>query len=84
MTNEVSAVFHNGSNYYYHFIIKELENKFDRKFEYPCKITKKWKTFFFPIERKCHKIDKDENESVITLSHKIKFIDSVRFTTILL
>ena len=26
-----------------------------------------------------YKIDKDGNESVVTLSYKIKFIDSVRF-----
>ena len=28
--NEIPVVFHNGSNHAYHFIIKELENEFDR------------------------------------------------------
>ena len=28
--NEILVVFHNGSNYDYHFIIKELANEFDR------------------------------------------------------
>ena len=33
MANEVPAVFHNGSNYDYHFIIKELATKFEGEFE---------------------------------------------------
>ena len=31
--NEIPVVFHNGSNYDCHFIIKELANKFEEKFE---------------------------------------------------
>ena len=31
--NEISVVFHNSSNYDYHFIIKELANEFEGKFE---------------------------------------------------
>ena len=31
--SEIPVVFHNGSNYDYHFIIKELANKFEGKFE---------------------------------------------------
>ena len=31
--NYISLVFHNGSNYDYHFIITELSNIFGRKFE---------------------------------------------------
>ena len=30
--NEIPVVFHNGLNYDYHFIIKELPNKFEGKF----------------------------------------------------
>ena len=33
MPHEIPVVFHNGSNYDYHFIIKELANKFDGQFE---------------------------------------------------
>ena len=29
---EIPSVFHNGSNYDYHFIIKELANEFEGKF----------------------------------------------------
>ena len=31
--NEIPVVFHNGSNCVYHFIIKELANEFEGKFE---------------------------------------------------
>ena len=31
--DEIPAVFHNGSNYDYHFIIKKLVNKFEGQFE---------------------------------------------------
>ena len=33
MPNEIPVVFHNGSNHDYHFIIKELANDFQGKFE---------------------------------------------------
>ena len=35
MPNEIPVVFHNGSNYDYHFIIKELANEFEGQFECP-------------------------------------------------
>ena len=36
----------------------------------------KYKTFSFPIKKEIEKIEKDGNESVETVSHKIRFIDS--------
>ena len=42
--SEILVVFHNGSNYDYHFIIKKLTNKFERKLESSV-----------PIERKLQK-----------------------------
>ena len=39
--------------------------------------TEKCKTFSVPIEKVVTKIVKDGNESVITISYKIRFIDSV-------
>ena len=33
MPIKIPVVFHDGLNYDYHFIIKELSNKFDGKFE---------------------------------------------------
>ena len=33
VSNEIPVVFHNGSKYDYHFIIKELANEFEGQFE---------------------------------------------------
>ena len=77
--NEIPIVFHNCSNYEYHFIIKELANKFEGKFECLGENTEKYKTFSVPIEKEVIKVDKDGNKSVVTISYKIKFIDSARF-----
>ena len=34
MPNKIPVVFHNGSNYDYHFIIKELAKEFKSQFDY--------------------------------------------------
>ena len=47
MLNEISVVFYNGSNYDYHFNIKELENEFERQFECLGENTEKYKFFRF-------------------------------------
>ena len=73
------VVFHNGSNYDYHFIIKELSNEYEGQFECLWENTEKFKTFYVPIEKEVTKIDKDGNESVVIMFYKIKFIDSARF-----
>ena len=41
--------------------------------------TEKYKIFSVPIEKEITKIDKEGNESVATISYKLKFIDSARF-----
>ena len=79
MPDEISAVFHNGSNYDYRFIMKDLANQFKGKFECLGENTEKYKTFSVPIEREIKKIDKDGSEGITTLSYKIKFIDIARF-----
>ena len=73
------VVFHNGSNYDYYFIIKELANEFEGQLECFGENTEKYKTFSVPTEKEVTNIDKDGNESVVTISYKIKFIDSARF-----
>ena len=50
--NEIHVAFHDGWNYDYHFIIKELANEFEKKFECLGKNSEKYKTFFIPIEKK--------------------------------
>ena len=81
MPNEISipVVFHNGSNYDYHCIIKELANESEEQFECLGENTENYKTFSVPIKNEVPKIDKDCNESAVTISYKIKFIDSARF-----
>ena len=79
MPNEIPVVLHNGSNYDYHFIIKELANDFEGKLECFGKNAEKHKTFSIPIEKEVTKIDKDGNESVVIIFYEIKFIDSATF-----
>ena len=77
--NDISEVFHRGSDYDYHFIIKELANEFEGQFECIGENKVKCKTFSVPLKKEILKTDKDGNEIVDTISYKIKFIDSVRF-----
>ena len=63
----------------YHFIIKELANEFEGKFECLGENAEKYKTFSIPIGKEDTKMDKNGNESVVIISYKIKFIDSARF-----
>ena len=44
VSNEVPVVFHDGSNYDYHFIRKELEKKCEGEFECLGENTEKYKT----------------------------------------
>ena len=69
---EIPIVFHNGSTYDYHFIIKELVKEFDGNFECLGENTEKYITFSVPIRKKI------ENKN-IEITYKIKFIDSYRF-----
>ena len=81
VSNEIPVVFHNGSNYDYDFIIKELANEFEGQFKCLGENKKQCKTYSFPIKKVIKEIDKGGNESVVTISYKIKFIDSARFMT---
>ena len=65
-------MFHNGSIYDYHFIIKELLKEFKSNFECLGKNTEKYITFSVPIKKKI------ENKG-LEITCKIKFIDSYRF-----
>ena len=69
---EIPIVFHNGSTYDYHFIIKELVKEFDVNFKCFGEHTEKYITFSVPIKKKTENKD-------IEITHKIKFIDSYRF-----
>ena len=68
----IPVIFHNGSTYDYHFIIKELAREFDGNFECLGENTEKYKTFSVPIKKRI------DNKN-IDITYKIKFIDSFRF-----
>ena len=68
----IPVIFHNGSAYDYHFIIKELAYEFDGNFECLGENTEKYITFSVPIKKRI------ENKN-IDVTYKIKFIDSFRF-----
>ena len=76
---EIPVVFHNGSTYNYHFIIKELAEEFEGEFECLDENAEKYLTFSVPIKKETTKKDKNGNDKIIKISCKIKFIDSCRF-----
>ena len=65
-------MFHNGSTYDYHFIIKELVKEFKSNFECLGENTEKYITFSVPIKKKIENKD-------LEITYKLKFIDSYRF-----
>ena len=69
---EIPVVFHNGSTYDYHFIIKELAKEFQGNFECLGENTEKYITFSVPIKKRIENKD-------LEITDKIKFIDSYRF-----
>ena len=72
ISKQIPIVFHNGSTYDDHFIIKELVKEFDGNFECLGENTEKYITFSAPIKKKIENKD-------IEITYKIKFIDSYRF-----
>ena len=68
----IPVIFHNGSTYDYHFIIKELACEFEGNFDCLGENTEKYITFSVPIKKRI------ENKNM-DITYKIKFIDSFRF-----
>ena len=68
---EIPVVFHNGSTYDYHFIIKQLAEEFKGKFA--CLGENTENTLLFQYQS----IKKNDNDE--TIMYKSKFIDSFRF-----
>ena len=67
---KIPIVFHNGSTYDYHFIIKQLAEDFKGQFECLGENTEKYITFSLPIKE-------DDNSKKIT--YKLKFTKVYRF-----
>ena len=76
---EVPAVFHNGSNFDYHFIIKELAKEFEGELNCLGENTEKYKTFSNLIINEVKRIDKNGEEITKTISYRLQFIDGARF-----
>ena len=70
--------FHNGSNYDYHFIIKEPEKKFEGEFKYLRENTEKYKTFSVLMTKEVKRIAKNGEKITKTISYKLQFIVSAR------
>ena len=71
IAKNILVVFHNGSTYNYHFLIKELTEEFEEQFECLGENTEKYITFSVLIKR-----EPDNGKSI---TYKIMFIDSFRF-----
>ena len=76
---KILTVFHNGCNYDYHFIIKELAEKLKKQF--PCLVenTEKYIIFTVPIEEEVIKIDNNGEKVTKNMSYILKFIERARF-----
>ena len=68
---EFPIIFHNGSRYDYHFIIKKLATEFKGKFDCLGETIEKYITLLAPIKKYLN------NDKAIP--YKLKFIDSYRF-----
>ena len=73
-------VFHNGSNYDYHFIMKELAEELIKQFNCWGENTEK----YIKKEKEITRINKNGEEVTKNISYILKFIDSRRFIASLL
>ena len=71
---EILVVFHNGSTYDYHFIIKELAKEFKGNFGCLGENTEKCIILSVPIKK-----EHDNGKATI---YKLKFVDSYRFVNV--
>ena len=68
----IPVIFHSGSTYDYHFIIRELVKEFESNFECLGENTEKYITFSVPIKKRLR-------NKYIEITYKIKFVDNFRF-----
>ena len=87
ITKEIPVVFHNGSTYDYHFIIKQLAREFEGYFHCSGENTEKYITFSVPIKKVIENDNDNDNDNykakainnVETVTYRLKLIDSCRF-----
>ena len=68
----IPIIFHDGSTYDYHFIIRVLVKEFEGNLECLGESTEKYITFSVPLKKRIENKDME-------ITYKIKFIDSFRF-----
>ena len=76
---KIPIVFHHGSNYDYHFVIKDLAQEFKKQFTCLGENTVKYITFKVPIEKEVTRTDKNWEKMTKNISYILQFIDSARF-----
>ena len=72
VSQEIPVKINNGSEYDYHFLIKELAEEFKGQFECLEENTEEYITFSVPIK-------KEQHDNGKTITYKIKFSGSFRF-----
>ena len=73
---KISIVFHNGPNYDYHFIIKDVAGEFKKIITCLGEYTEKYITLTIPIRKEVTRIDKNGEEMTKNISYILPFIDS--------
>ena len=76
---KIPIVFHNGSNYDHHFVVKELPEEFNKQFTCLEENTKKYITFTVPIQKAGPRSDRNEEEITKNICYILKYIDSTKF-----
>ena len=71
-------IFYNGSNYDYHFIIKELAKEFEREFNRVGQTNAEYKIFSVSITKEVKRIGENGEETTNTISYTLPSIDSAR------
>ena len=71
ISKEIPIVFHNGSTYDYHFLIRQLAREFKGNFDCLGENTEKYIIFSVPVKK--------EHDNGKPSIYKLKFIDSYRF-----
>ena len=76
---EIPIVFHNGSNYDYHFVVKVLAEEFEKQFICLGESTENYINLSIPTQKEVTKIDKNREGITKTISYRLEFIDSKKF-----
>ena len=76
---KIPKVFHNGSNYDYHFIKNGLAAEFKKQFSCLGESTEKYIIFTVPTGKEVTRIGKNGEEITKIVSYILQFIDSARF-----